>query len=103
MDMQKVIACLEGLREFCRRMGVVDGIDSIWVSDCESLDVAIAAVKKQIAKKPNVKKDKCTDLIEYYSCPVCGKYFGQAGVHNAILFDKPEYCSCGQRIGWSEK
>lgn len=58
------------------------------------------AMEKQRGKKPNKRTDKYTDLIQHYSCPVCGKYFGQAGVHNVILFEKPKYCTCGQAISW---
>lgn len=48
--------------------------------------------------KPNKKLDKYTDLIQHYSCPVCGEYFGKAGVHNVILFNKPGHCpDCGQK------
>lgn len=61
-----------------------------------------AAVEKRRAKKPNKRADKYTDLIQHFSCPMCGKYFGQAGVHGAILFDKPKYCTCGQAIDWGE-
>ncbi len=58
------------------------------------------ARERQRGKKPNKRTDKYTDLIQHYSCPVCGKYFGQAGVHNIILFEKPKYCTCGQAISW---
>lgn len=61
-----------------------------------------AAMEKQRAKKPGKRADRYTDLIQHYSCPVCGKYFGQAGVHSAILFDKLKYCTCGQAIDWGE-
>ena len=60
------------------------------------------AREKQRAKKPNKREDKYTDLIQHYSCPVCGRYFGQAGVHSVILFDKPKYCTCGNAIDWSD-
>ncbi len=60
------------------------------------------ARERQIAKKPDKRSDKYTDLVHHYWCPVCGRYFGQAGIHNAILFDKPKYCACGQAIDWSE-
>lgn len=58
------------------------------------------ARERQRAKKPNKRADRYTDLIQHYSCPVCGRYFGQAGVHNVIQFDKPKYCTCGQAIDW---
>lgn len=60
------------------------------------------ARERQRAKKPNKREDKYTDLIQHYSCPVCGRYFGQAGVHSVILFDKPKYCTCGNAIDWGD-
>lgn len=60
------------------------------------------AIEKQKAKKPNKRPDKYTDLVQHYSCPVCGKYFGQAGVHDEILFRKSKYCTCGQSIDWGD-
>lgn len=60
------------------------------------------AREKQIAKKPDKRTDKHTDLIQYYWCPVCGRYFGQAGIYSALLLDKPKYCTCGQAIDWTE-
>ena len=60
------------------------------------------AVERLRAKKPDTKPDKYTDLVQHYWCPVCGKYFGHAGIHNEILLDKPKYCTCGQAISWEE-
>lgn len=67
-----------------------------------TVEECLEARERQSAKKPNRREDKYTDLIQHYSCPVCGRYFGQAGRHNVILFDKPKYCSCGQKLDWSE-
>lgn len=61
-------------------------------------------LKKRIPKKPEKKPDRYCDLIHNYYCPSCGRYFGQRGVHNAILFNKERYCqgeNCGQAIDWN--
>lgn len=83
--------------------GIIEDLQSLnkyWsigtVEECRE------ARERQIGKKPNKREDKYTDLIQHYSCPVCGKYFGQAGTHSVILFDKPKYCDCGQAIDWSD-
>ena len=72
--------------------------------ECDiTLNIAKTALEKQIAKKPFCKKDPYTNLILHYYCPTCGKYFGQAGKHNTILFDKESFCQgtdCGQKIDW---
>lgn len=60
---------------------------------------------KHTPKKPEIKPDKHCDLVQYYYCPTCGYYFGQAGKHNAILFDKQRFCqgeNCGQAMDWGE-
>lgn len=71
----------------------------------EALHMAIQALEKQIGRKPQINTDKYSDLIQNYYCPACGRYFGQRGIHNEILFNKERYCqgeNCGQAIDWSE-
>ena len=63
-----------------------------------------SALEKQIPKKPEKKPDKYCDLVQIYYCPTCGRYFGQRGVHNAILFNKERFCqgeNCGQALDWT--
>lgn len=72
----------------------------------KTLIMAVEALEKQIPKKPLKQTDKYSDLVEHYYCPSCGRYFGQRGVHNAILFNKERYCQdegCGQALDWSEE
>lgn len=62
--------------------------------------------EKRIPKKPVKQPDKYSDLVQHYYCPSCGRYFGQRGVHNAILFNKERYCQgegCGQAMDWREE
>lgn len=56
----------------------------------EALDVAIQALEKQIAKKPDFTEDK-----EFALCPCC---------NGNGLTDKQKYCdNCGQKLDWSEE
>lgn len=68
--------------------------------------MAIGALERRIPKKPSIKPDKYSDLVQHYYCPSCGRYFGQSGVHNVILFNKERYCQgdgCGQALDWREE
>lgn len=59
----------------------------------EVKDVAIAALEKQIPKKPVLVKYE--DGFEYYYvCPICRRHLG--------IF-RDDYCDrCGQALDWSE-
>ena len=68
----------------------------------EALDMAIAALEKQIPKKPKEYEDK------YYACPVCGNVLlHKREKYPTKLMSKNNglpYClSCGQAIDWSEE
>lgn len=68
-----------------------------------AFNIAVTALEKQIAKKPICKEDAYTGLVTSYRCPVCSRFFGQAGKRNVILFNKEPYCQgkdCGQKIDW---
>ena len=72
----------------------------------EALGEAVALLERLMPKKPSKKPDKYCDLIQIYYCPSCGKFFGQRGVHDTILFNKERFCQsegCGQAIDWSEE
>lgn len=63
----------------------------------EELDIAIKALKKQIAEKPDVYSDGYADGYEVWEehCPNC--YYDFDG-------DNPSYCPrCGQKINWGEE
>jgi DNA-directed RNA polymerase subunit RPC12/RpoP len=65
-----------------------------------AVDIAIAAIEKQIAKKPEKKHGRILedtnvwDGYDYYVCPTCGE----------VLDGRKEYrkypCPCGQLINW---
>lgn len=81
------------------------GCDKLCNDLCKpAVELAIKALEKQIPKKPVIKPDKYTDVVRQYYCPNCGRYFGQAGIHNVILFNKERFCQeegCGQAIDWN--
>lgn len=74
----------------------------------EAIDVAINALEKQIAKKPNneiktipvIDEDGAyvdADTYVYLLCPICGN---QVGLDDCV----DNYCSCcGQKLDWSDK
>ena len=69
--------------------------------DAPVLKIAINALEKQIARKPDCIEDKM------WCCPVCDKHLLHKWVkYPTELMSKTEglpYCmSCGQKIDWSE-
>ena len=57
----------------------------------------MAAVEKQIPKKPVEMKPTDKLLNGYFACPMCGGWVGMDEYSN-------EYCGCcGQKINWSDE
>ena len=74
-----------------------------------AIEMAINALKKQIARKPNKAIDRTWGIEnEVNVCPVCDCYL--TSVHFISIdenevkgTDKVSYCeSCGQKIDWNE-
>lgn len=65
----------------------------------KSLEMAIAALEKQIPKKPTYEVDShwYGQLVyDTWVCPNCGKGY-------EVDYDNYDYCpECGQKIDWSE-
>lgn len=65
----------------------------------KSLDMAIAAMEKQIPKKPTYEGDGYWYgqlVYDTWVCPNCGKGY-------EVDYDNYDYCpECGQKIDWSE-
>lgn len=64
----------------------------------EVVDCAIAAVEKQIPKKPKI-------TIYNGYCPHCGEAFGRRNIETAALtgFKYFRFCPvCGQALNWEE-
>lgn len=58
--------------------------------DYKANEMAIQALEKQIAKKPDFTEDK-----KFALCPCC---------NGKGLFDKQKYCdNCGQKLDWSDE
>lgn len=58
----------------------------------ESIKLAIAALEKQITKKPNKKMMLCEGTYIGH-CPTCNE-----GINSELLY----CCTCGQKIDWEE-
>ena len=57
--------------------------------------VAIEALEKQIAKKPQKTESEGYRYTDTYRCPNCGGNFSGTGIAN--------YCyHCGQKLDWSD-
>ena len=57
----------------------------------KSIEIAIHALEKQIAKKPY--KDNENGVYEKDHCPTCHR----------SLFPNDHHCECGQAIDWSDE
>lgn len=67
----------------------------------KAFEMAIAALERQIPKKPEEYEDK------YYACPHCGNIMMQKWEkYPEVLYDESNglpYClGCGQAIDWNE-
>lgn len=98
---------IEELKYDCEQLGKEVPCDTSWGRAIDTAyGMAISALEKRIPKKPMKKPDKYSDLVLHYYCPSCGRYFGQSGIHNAILFNKERYCQgegCSQAMDWSKE
>lgn len=86
---------------------------SITDSERESVNMAIAALEKQIPKKPEKKKELVfCDLDngrhesgkkDVFYCPTCGESVGMKYGEHPIV-NVQNYCKkCGQRIDWKDE
>ena len=68
----------------------------------KSIEIAIQALEKQIAKKPEYEADGYAGgelVYDYAKCPICGHDF-EYGINDWGC----EYCSdCGQKLDWSDE
>ena len=65
----------------------------------ESIEIAIQALEKQIAKKPTYEGDGYWDgqlVYDTWVCPCCGRSY-------ELDYDDYDYCpNCGQNLDWSD-
>lgn len=98
---------IEELKYDCEQLGKSVPCDTNWGQAINTAyGMAIFTLEKRILKKPVTNPDKYSDLVQHYYCPDCGRYFGQRGIHDVILFNKERYCQgdgCGQSLDWSEE
>ena len=83
-----------------------DGIPLMYI---ESVDLAIEALEKQIAKKPSEQSynqsfmDEGIDDGVEYLCPNCKSIVGAYSNSLEDWLGQQKHCeSCGQKIDWSE-
>ncbi len=104
MTPQEAIKQLEYDRAMCL-FNPSTGEEEPMNDDCrktaEALGLAIEALEDKIPRK--IEKG-ITEFRTYYrlSCPKCNKSFGYQAEHNIWKGEKPLYCSCGQRLDWSD-
>lgn len=73
----------------------------VGLKDAEALEVAIQAVKKQIPKKPNIRKAGYKSLD--YVCPECGYRRISRIDGEWIAGVMSNNCpNCGQALDWSD-
>lgn len=61
----------------------------------ESLDMALAALEKQVPKKPVKVDNPGIRYTDTYRCPLCGGNFTGTGI--------ADYCyHCGQALDWED-
>ena len=67
-----------------------------------AIEIAINALEKQIARKPEYEADGYADgelVYDYAKCPICGRDF-EYGINDYGC----NYCSdCGQKLDWSDE
>lgn len=65
-----------------------------------ALDMGIAALEKQIPKKPI---DVCTPVVTWGLCPICKGELNKLGNQPNRVFESTKYCpDCGQALDWGE-
>lgn len=98
---------IEELKYDCGQLEKSVPCDTSWGQAINTAyGMAISALERQIMRKPKIEPNKYSSLTQHCYCPTCGRYFGQRGIHNEILFIKEKYCQgegCGQALDWSEE
>lgn len=95
--------------EAIKSMRNLNMVLSITDSERESVNMAVAALEKQIPQKP-VRKDDVyenytSEPIQAYVCPSCGEVLIAIKTKELLklnlFFAKPKFCQeCGQAIEW---
>ena len=99
MTESKAIKVIEAIIDECIESG--EAVCYVTGVDVPALEIAINALNKQIARKPDCIEDKM------WCCPVCDNHLLHKWVkYTTELMRKTEglpHCmSCGQKIDWSE-
>lgn len=95
--------------EAIKSMRNLNMVLSITDSERESVNMAVAALEKQIPQKPVIKDDVyenyTSEPIQAYVCPSCGEVLIAIKTKELLklnlFFVKPKFCQeCGQAIEW---
>ena len=107
MTESEAIKVIEDILDECIESG--EAVCYVTGVDVPALEIAINALKKQIARKPNKAIDKtCSIQNEVDVCPVCDYYltpihFIPIDENKVKGTDKVSYCEmCGQKIDYNE-
>ena len=100
MTMQEAIAELKSDRQLYES-DIVSAGDGTPDGDLLlALDMGIAALEKQIPKKPT---DICTPVVTWGRCPICKGELNKLGGKPNRVFKSDAFCSdCGQALDWSD-
>lgn len=94
---------IEELKERYLTMSMCGNVDECKKNN-QATSMAIAALEKQISKKPIFEIGSGVDHLKRYTCE-CGQ--GIVTRHNkgaVVKDDVPNYCpNCGQALDWSEE
>lgn len=95
--------------EAIKSMRNLNMVLSITDSERESVNMAVAALEKQIPQKPVIKDDVyenyTSEPIQAYVCPSCGEVLiaikTKEFLKLNLIFLEPKFCQeCGQAIEW---
>ena len=109
-EIARIINCLQNVDKVIEQVDTIPEFQTTLTYNertFKALEEAMAALEKQIKKKPtekmkgNYHTHTSDAQHEYWLCPTCGK---------PVEIDDPEEygtefldsCECGQRIDWSE-
>lgn len=98
MTIQEAIEILKNERPGCGEKAIYTESEK-----CESYDMAISALEKQIPKKPRENKIRggLFDRIKHYTCPT----YGNCLLTKMMNERQNTSCcwDCGQKLDWSDE
>lgn len=97
MTIEETIETISQLKDLKRDCESIYNND--YKADMQACDNAIAALEKQIPKKPETLRKIIQQVTSELCCPTCGKPV----VNSCSQKNNPTRCMmCGQALDWSE-